>query len=73
MKMREAEEYTCEMSITESQLKGRAEVRSLKPRRVEMIPFWSIRRIMVPSTKKMVPYLSTVIPRVENETDRYAF
>lgn len=62
-----AEEYTCEMSITESQLKGRAEVRSLKPSSVEMIPFWSIRRIMVPSTKKMVPYLSTVMPRVEDE------
>lgn len=67
MMIHEVEEYTCEMSITESQLKGRAEVRSLKPSSVEMIPFWSIRRIMVPSTKKMVPYLSTVMPRVEDE------
>lgn len=30
---------TCEMSITESQLRGRAEVKSLKPSRVDMIPF----------------------------------
>lgn len=53
---------TCEMSITESQLRGRAEVKSLKPSRVDMIPFWSMRRIMVPSTKKITPYLSTVMP-----------
>ncbi len=53
---------TWEMSITASQLRGRAEVRSLKPSRVEMIPFWSILRIMVPSTKKITPYLSTVMP-----------
>lgn len=54
--------HTWEMSITASQLRGRAEVRSLKPNRVEMIPFWSILRIMVPSTKKITPYLSTVMP-----------
>lgn len=54
--------HTWEMSITASQLRGRAEVRSLNPRRVEMIPFWSILRIMVPSTKKITPYLSTVMP-----------
>lgn len=64
---------TWEMSITASQLRGRAEVRSLKPRRVEMIPFWSILRIMVPSTKKITPYLSTVMPADEkspNESRR---
>lgn len=53
---------TWEMSITASQLRGRAEVKSLKPRRVEMTPFWSILRIMVPSTKNRTPYLSTVMP-----------
>lgn len=69
IKMWEVEEDTWEMSITESQLKGRAEVRSLKPSSVEMMPFWSIRRIMVPSTKKTVPYLSTVIPKVGEEKE----
>lgn len=59
---------TWEMSITASQLRGRAEVRSLKPRRVEMIPFWSILRIMVPSTKKITPYLSTVMPADKKST-----
>lgn len=39
MKMPETKECTCEMSMTESQLRGRAEVRSLKPSNVEMIPF----------------------------------
>lgn len=53
---------TWEMSITASQLRGLAEVRSLKPSRVEIMPFWSILRIMVPSTKKITPYLSTVMP-----------
>lgn len=52
------------MSITESQLRGLAEVRSLEPRNVEMIPFWSIRRIMVPSTKYTKPNLSTAMPVV---------
>lgn len=59
--------HTWEMSITESQLRGRAEVKSLKPSRVDMIPFWSMRRIMVPSTKKITPYLSTVMPGWERE------
>lgn len=65
--------HTWEMSITASQLRGRAEVKSLKPRRVEMIPFWSILRIMVPSTKKITPYLSTVMPadkKLPNEQKR---
>lgn len=48
--------------MAESQLRGLAEVRSLKPKSVEMIPFWSTLRIMVPSTKKMTPYLSTAMP-----------
>lgn len=69
MKMQEVKKCTCEMSITESQLNGRAEVRSLKPSSVEMIPFWSIRRIMVPSTKKMVPCLSTVMPRADDKKE----
>lgn len=60
---------TCEMSITESQLRGRAEVKSLKPSRVDMIPFWSMRRIMVPSTKKITPYLSTVMPEDKREKE----
>lgn len=72
MKMPETKECTCEMSITESQLRGRAEVRSLKPSNVEMIPFWSIRRIMVPSTKKTVPYLSTVMPEVDEKEETNA-
>jgi len=37
--------------MTESQLRGRADVKSLEPNTVEMIPFWSIRLIIVPSTK----------------------
>lgn len=66
--------HTWEMSITESQLRGRAEVKSLKPSSVDMIPFWSTRRIIVPSTKKITPYLSTVMPgwetRVEGNESR---
>lgn len=42
---------TWEISITESQLRGRADVKSLEPNTVEIIPFWSILLIMVPSTK----------------------
>lgn len=60
---------TWEMSITASQLRGLAEVRSLKPSRVEIIPFWSILRIMVPSTKKITPYLSTVMPADRKSAD----
>lgn len=49
-------------SMLESQLSGRTAVRSLAPRRVEMMPFWSTLRIMVASTKYISPFLSTAIP-----------
>lgn len=42
---------TCLMCMLVSQVKGRAEVRSLLPNTVEMMPLRSTFRIMVPSTK----------------------
>lgn len=48
--------------MLESQLSGRTAVRSLAPRSVEMMPFWSTLRIMVASTKYISPFLSTAMP-----------
>ena len=55
------------MSMLMSQVRGRAEVRSLDPRMVEMIPFWSTLRMVVPSTKYISPFLSTAMPVEEEE------
>ena len=50
------------MSMLMSQVRGRADVRSLEPRSVDMMPLWSTLRIVVPSTKYISPFLSTAIP-----------
>lgn len=57
--------------MLESQLSGRMVVRSLAPRSVEMIPFWSTLRIMVASTKYISPFLSTAIPVRAREERRF--
>lgn len=65
--------HTWLTSMLLSQLSGRTAVRSLAPRSVEMIPFWSTFLIMVASTKNISPFLSTAIPKTEKAKKKKIF